>query len=94
MTEIVRPKYGYAPCKMPGCIGKMPLNFDPDDFSYRRICRSCRAKQRTHTLLPFCEHGENLLAPLDHVIPCGCDFTNKETAEAAVWDWIPKEMRQ
>jgi hypothetical protein len=91
MVEIVKPTYGYAPCGLHGCKSKMPLNFDPADFTYRKVCRSCRTKQRTHTLMPFCEHGENLLAPLEYVIPCGCDFRDSRTAEAATWDWIPKD---
>lgn len=85
------PPYGYLPCCMPRCKGKMPLYFDPNDFSFTRLCPSCRRKKSTHRYEPFCVHGNKLSSfTSDPPLPCGC--TVEKNIDNAAWDWVAKEI--
>ena len=83
------PPYGYLPCCMPRCKGKMHLYFDPNDFTFSRLCRSCRRKKSTHRYEPFCVHGNRLSSLEGQKAICGC--TIEKDIDNAAWDWIAKE---
>ena len=70
------------------CNADVAVGFDPRDFTYRTFCPPCRKKRRTHNLAPFCNHGNNLLRPLDQSASCKCTYD--EVIDTAVWDWVPR----
>jgi hypothetical protein len=83
------PPYGYIDCGYPNCTGKMPLHFDPADFTFSRICRSCRIKRQTHRFEPFCTHG-HVLPSFSSVPPLDCGCTVENSIDDAAWDWVEK----
>ncbi len=85
------PPYGYIDCGYPKCTGKMPLHFDPNDFTFSRMCRACRVKRQTHRFEPFCPHGNILPMPWssEPALLCGC---TEDSIDDATWDWVKREI--
>ena len=86
------PPYGYMECVFRHCSNQVPMHLDPADFSLHPKCRDCRTKMRSHSMEPFCRHGNKISSwSKDPPLPCGCTLEND--IDEATWDWVEKPAR-
>lgn len=87
------PPYGYAPCAMSKCTGRMALHADPSDFNFAILCLAHRRKKRTHEYLPFCIHGHAFFRGFS-TLPLPCDCTFEKDIDNATYDWLEKKPKK